>query len=75
MPFVKEVKIIEKTENTMITYNRLNLPLISDRDYVILIENLSEPKNNLYHLEWKEENIKGPKPKEGLIRIRFYGQS
>lgn len=68
MPYVK-ISRIDKHEGGKVVYNyqRLGLPLISDRDYYIRVQDVSTPA--YYKSEWHSAKG-GPKSGDGVERVK-----
>lgn len=71
MPYSAEVKILQKSGNTVVAYHRLNLPLIEDRDYILRSVHTITPSAGgpVYHIRWKPAVGIGPGPRPGVQRI------
>ncbi len=71
MPYSAEVRILQKTANSIVAYHRLALPLISDRDYILRsVRSVTlSPKGPVYHINWKPAVGIGPSPIPGVQRV------
>ena len=74
MPHVVECKVIsrDKTKGQAVVYARVSPPLISERDYTILVQDESRvtDKGPVYKTRWSPANDKGPAEKSGIVRIK-----
>lgn len=73
MPYVTESRVLSTgPEGTRVTYTRLNLPVISNRDYVVRVvdeELLGEDGTGQFRQTWSSENGALPEQK-GVVRLR-----
>jgi len=69
MPYVNEVKILKKTtEDDLVVYFALSLPLVSNRDYAIRIRRSENA--GVFRTEWTAESGALPE-REGLVRVKL----
>jgi Polyketide cyclase / dehydrase and lipid transport len=73
MPYTTECRVLERTHDSMLTYQRVSPKIVSDRDYTLRIDKKSWPTENglAYLSEWKPANENGPKEKPGVFRIKL----
>lgn len=73
MPYVAEARVIERTHNSIVSYQRVSPKIVSDRDYTVRIEKKSWPAGNgtAYLSEWKPANERGPAEKSGVFRVKL----
>ncbi len=71
MPYSVEVRILQKSGNTVVAYHRLDLPLIDDRDYILRSVHTITPSaaGPVYHIRWKPAVGIGPGPQPGVQRV------
>ena len=76
MPYVIQSKIIERdpVKHTILTYAQINPPVVSNRDYTILIHDESRPGpeagQETYVSRWVDGSDKGPAEKKGFVRVK-----
>ena len=74
MPHVVESKVVsrDRTKGQVVAYARVDPPMISERDYTILVqdESRSTPAGPVYKTHWSPANDKGPAEKSGVVRIK-----
>ncbi len=72
MPYSSETKVIKRTADTTVAYQRLVLPLVSDRDYTLLSEHTTKegPNGVIYTIRWHPANDLGPAEKPGVERVK-----
>ncbi len=75
MPYVQESKVLKRdpADHTTLAYAKVNPPLISSRDYTLLVHD--ESKKNAdgsvtYKNRWEAANDKGPAEKPGIVRVK-----
>jgi hypothetical protein len=64
---VAESRIVQRGEREMWVYQRLALPIISDRDVTIHVRWGADGQSRW--LEFNEDNARGPGPQKGIVRI------
>jgi ribosome-associated toxin RatA of RatAB toxin-antitoxin module len=72
MPYTETVKILKETDSHLISYQYLNMPFISDRDYTIKIKDRTYRRGDgtvIYKKSWSPANQLGPKKKDGVVRL------
>lgn len=74
MPYVIESRVISRDGDSLIGYQRVSPPLISDRDYTMRIR--SETKRGAngdtsYCNRWEPANDLGPAEKSGVARVKI----
>ncbi len=72
MPYVAEIKVLQRTKDSTVAYQRLSMPLISDRDYTVRSEHSETqgPDGPVYHIHWNSANALGPAPLPGVERVQ-----
>src|SRR5437899_720067 len=73
MPYTTECRVIERSSDSILTYQRLSPKIVSDRDYTLRIEKKSWPTQNgsAYLNRWKPANEHGPAEKPGVFRVKL----
>ncbi len=51
------------------TYQLLDYPVVTKRDYVLRYERTMDPARGIYRLSWSTSTEKGPAPREDAIRV------
>lgn len=73
MPYTKASTVIKKERDTIVTYQRLDTPIISNRDYTIRVKDESRrlPDGRIvYKSSWTPANHLGPKEIDGVVRVK-----
>jgi hypothetical protein len=73
MPYVAEARVISKDGTECVTYQRLTLPMVSNRDYTVRVQHgtAKSPAGALcYRDTWETANDAGPAEKHGLVRVK-----
>ncbi len=72
MPYTSECRILQRFDGGTITYQRLDLPMVSDRDYTLrsVYSRTEGPDGNTYSIQWAQANNLGPAPKPGVERVK-----
>jgi len=73
MPYTSECSVLKRTGDCTIAYQRLVLPLVSDRDYTLRSEHSKTPGPNgpIYRIQWEPANDLGPSEKPGVQRVKL----
>ena len=71
MPYTTEVRVLKREKDTVLAYQRLELPLVSDRDYTLRSKNQTwvGPDGPIYRIRWEPANDLGPAEKTGVQRV------
>lgn len=72
MPYTAECRILQQAKTARVTYQRLDLPLVADRDYTVRSDFRVTPgaKGPLYFIHWHLANELGPPPRPGVHRLQ-----
>lgn len=76
MPYVQECHVLgrDAAKHTTLTYAKVNPPIISARDYTLLIHDESRKNDDgtiTYKNRWEAANDKGPAEKAGIVRVKI----
>ncbi|MFL5353595.1 SRPBCC family protein [Archangium sp.] len=72
MPYVKESRVLSAADGARVTYTRLDLPVISNRDFVLRVVDeqvLAADGTGVFHQKWTPENEALP-ARSGVVRLR-----
>src|SRR5260370_14863824 len=71
MPYTAECRVIERKQDSILTYQRVSPKIVSDRDYTLRIRQESWPvENGLAYLNrWEPANEHGPAAKPCVVRV------
>lgn len=71
MPYTSECRVLKRDKNSILAYQRLELPLVSDRDYSVRSRNeiWLGPEGPIYRIRWAQANELGPAEKPGVSRV------
>ena len=76
MPYVIQSHILahDSAKHTLVTYAQINPPVVSMRDYTILIHDESKPGpgegEETYASRWEDGSTRGPAEKKGFVRVK-----
>ena len=72
MPYTLECRVLKRTGDCTVAYQRLELPMVSDRDYTLRSEHSKTPGQNgsIYRIQWEPANDLGPAAKPGVQRVK-----
>jgi hypothetical protein len=74
MPFMAEARVISQQGDKVTVYQRLNPPLVSNRDYTVLVEHgaITRPDGTIiYRDTWQTDNDAGPAERPGVVRVKI----
>ena len=70
MPYIEEIEVVEQASvNKAYVYHRVDPPLVSHRDYTLLIEDEIDVEAHKYYRHWSQYNSKGPDAIKGVVRL------
>ena len=72
MPYTSECRILKREKNGVVAYQRLDVPLVSDRDYTLRSQNTKwlGPDGIIFRIRWSPANEEGPAVKPGVQRVQ-----
>lgn len=74
MPYVKEVRVLQEDKDSRITYQRLSPPMVSDRDYTVMVHFETRRLKDggfVFCNRWHAVNEKGPAETKGVARVKI----
>jgi ribosome-associated toxin RatA of RatAB toxin-antitoxin module len=73
MPYTVECRILQREGDSVLTYQRISAPLVSDRDYTLRVRTTSRTVEGgtRYRSRWETENAAGPAEKPGVVRVKL----
>ena len=73
MPYVTEARVISQDGITEVTYQRLNVPFVSNRDYTVRVEHgmaKGAAGELIFRDTWQTANEAGPAERRGIVRVK-----
>lgn len=73
MPNLAECRVLKRDGDSIVAYQRISAPLVSDRDYTVRIRSSAKAVagGTSYRSWWETENALGPPEKPGVIRVNL----
>ena len=73
MPYTVECRILKREGDSMLAYQRISAPLISDRDYTLRVRTVEKKVagGTSYVSRWETANALGPAEKPGVVRVKL----
>ena len=73
MPYTVECRVLKREGDSVLTYQRISAPLVSDRDYILRVRTTSRTVEGgtSYHSRWETENAAGPAERPGILRVKL----
>ncbi len=71
MPYTAESRVLKREKDSVLAYQRLTFPLLSDRDYTVRSQyaNWLGPDGPIYRMRWEAANDLGPAARPGILRV------
>ena len=71
MPYTSECRVLKRDKDTVLAYQRLELPIVNDRDYTLRSKHQRwmGPDGPIYWIRWEPANDLGPAEKPGVQRV------
>jgi hypothetical protein len=70
MANLAEVRVLKRTRNALWVYQRLDLPVIDDRDFTLMVKFGQSGK--LRWIEYHKVSNRGPKARSGVVRVPLH---
>ena len=73
MPYTVECRILKREGDSVLTYQRISAPLVSDRDYTLRVRTTTKKVDGgtTYLSRWETENALGPAERSGVVRVKL----
>jgi ribosome-associated toxin RatA of RatAB toxin-antitoxin module len=73
MPYMVECRILKREGDSVLAYQRISAPLVSDRDYTLRVRTTSKTVEGgtSYLSHWETDNALGPVEKRGVVRVKL----
>ena len=73
MPYTVECRVLKREGDSVLTYQRISAPLVSDRDYVLRVRTTARTVEGgtSYLSRWETENALGPPERSGVVRVKL----
>ncbi|HMG05562.1 MAG TPA: START domain-containing protein [Chthoniobacterales bacterium] len=73
MPYTVECRVLKRDADSVLTYQRISAPLVSDRDYTLRVRTTVKTVEGgkSYFSRWETENALGPAEKRGVVRVNL----
>ncbi len=65
---LKECRVLQRGDDWLVVYERLGLPMITDRDYTLMVR-WGERSGGTEWLQFRADNQAGPAPRDGAVRV------
>ena len=73
MPYTVECRVLKREGDSVLSYQRISAPLVSDRDYTLRVRTTSKTVEGgtSYLSRWETENALGPVERRGIVRVKL----
>ena len=72
MPYTKESRVLKRDGATLWSYERINAPLVAERDYTVRITHREVKRGDgsvVLHHAFTQSNVDGPPAVDGVVRV------
>jgi hypothetical protein len=71
MPYTAECRVLKRESGSVLAYQRISAPVVSDRDYTVHVRTTVKKVENgtNYFIRWETDNAAGPPEKRGVVRV------
>jgi hypothetical protein len=71
IPYTVECRVLKREGDSIVAYQRISAPLVSDRDYTIRVHTTFKKNEGgtTYISRWTTDNAAGPPEKRGVVRV------
>jgi ribosome-associated toxin RatA of RatAB toxin-antitoxin module len=70
VPYLKKMEVLKTDGDKKLTYQQVNMPVVSDRDYTVLVERKVDPTNRVYETSFRAASEMGPPENERFVRVK-----
>ena len=63
-------RLLLRTPDAIVTYIRVDFPMIADRDVTTRLERTRDAERGEYRMVWREANDEGPPLEDGVVRMQ-----
>ncbi len=67
--YVKSYRVVRENAHERLIYEQVKSPLVSDRDYTVLIQWSADLARRVFDVRFHLENDAGPPPAKGFVRV------
>lgn len=73
MPYTVECRVLKREGDSVLIYQRISMPLVSDRDYILRVRTTSKTveRGTSYLSRWETEDAFGPVERRGVVRVKL----
>lgn len=73
MPYTVECRVLKRESDSVLIYQRISAPLVSDRDYILRVRTTSKKVEGgtSYLSRWETENAPAPAERKGIVRVKL----
>lgn len=73
MPYTTECRVLTRESESVVLYQRLSPPFVSDRDYTLRIRETSQREEGglAFQFRWELANALGPAEQPGVARVKI----
>lgn len=69
VPNVKELKVLRASDEEVVLYERITIPIVQDRDYVLRLTKRVDERQRTYEVVAEGRSELGPPPAKGVVRM------
>ncbi len=69
VPNVKTLRVVRRADDEIVLYERVKIPVVQDRDYVLRLTRRVEPTTRVHEVIAEGRSELGPPPAQGVVRM------
>ena len=69
VPNVKDLRVLRQSEDEVVVYERVKIPVAQDRDYVLRLTKKVDAATRVYEVKAEGASELGPPPPRGVVRM------
>jgi ribosome-associated toxin RatA of RatAB toxin-antitoxin module len=73
IPYTVECRVLKRDGDSVVAYQRISAPLVSDRDYTLRVHTTVKKaeRGTTYFSHWTTDNAAGPPERRGVVRVNL----
>jgi len=70
VPYIKYQDVLKETEDEVLVYDQVKVPLVTDRDYVVWVKREIDQQSKVHKIMFRSADPEGPPQAKGHVRAR-----
>jgi hypothetical protein len=68
-PTITRRAVVQRSADEVVVYDQIHAPVVTDRDVIIRIRKIVDPRNGAYEIRFESTTTVGPPPARGYVRL------